>query len=88
MSSVSGRPCERCSRAGFRKRHEYNQPRPVLSYATSQFDERDAHAKALAATRKALLLDRGTISRQSASHSIGLRVVDLLVPDPQRCGRS
>jgi hypothetical protein len=60
----------------------------VQSYATSQLDERDAPAMSLAAARKPLLLDRGTISRQSAGHSIGSREVDLPVPDSQRRGRS
>jgi hypothetical protein len=59
---------------------------PVLTYANPQFDERDAHAKALAARRGGLLLDRGTISLQSESHPAEFRKVELLRLDPSRCG--
>ena len=59
---------------------------PVIVYTDPQLDERDAHAKALAATRKTLLLDRGTIALQSESHPVEFRKVELLRLDPARCG--
>jgi hypothetical protein len=60
--------------------------KPVLIYSNPQLDERDAHAKALAAQRGSLTLDRGTISLQSESHPVEFRKVELLVLDPARCG--
>jgi hypothetical protein len=50
----------------------------VLSYTSSQLDERDAHAKALAEKRGSILLDGGTISLQSESHPVEFRKVELL----------
>jgi hypothetical protein len=57
----------------------------VLTYTNPQLDERDAHAKALAATRQSLLLTRGTISLQSESHPVEFRKVERLVLDAKRC---
>jgi hypothetical protein len=62
--------------------------KPVIAYSNPQLDERDAHAKTLAATRQTLLLERGTISLQSESHPIEFRKVELLVLDAKRCGRT
>jgi hypothetical protein len=59
---------------------------PVMTYTSPQLDERDAHAKALAASRGSLLLERGTIALQSESHPVEFRRVELLVLDPARCG--
>jgi hypothetical protein len=59
---------------------------PVMTYTAPQLDERDAHAKALAASRGSLLLERGTIALQSESHPVEFRRVELLVLDPARCG--
>jgi hypothetical protein len=58
---------------------------PVMTYTSPQLDERDAHAKALAASRGSLLLERGTIALQSESHPVEFRKVELLILDPARC---
>lgn len=51
----------------------------VLSYEQPQLDDRDAHAKELAAKQGGkLLLERGTISLQSESHPIDFRKVEIL----------
>lgn len=51
----------------------------VLSYEQPQLDDRDAHAKVLAAKQGGkLLLERGTISLQSESHPIDFRKVEIL----------
>lgn len=51
----------------------------VLSYEEPQLDDRDAHAKELAAKQGGqLLLKGGTISLQSESHPIDFRKVELL----------
>lgn len=51
----------------------------VLSYEQPQLDDRDAHAKELAAKQGGqLLLKGGTISLQSESHPIDFRKVELL----------
>lgn len=51
----------------------------VLSYEEPQLDDRDAHAKELAAKQGGrLLLEGGTISLQSESHPIDFRKVELL----------
>lgn len=51
----------------------------VLSYEEPQLDDRDAHAKELAAKQGGqLLLKGGTISLQSESHPIDFRRVELL----------
>lgn len=60
--------------------------KPVMTYASPQLDERDVHAKELAAGRSSLLIDRGTISLQSESHPVDFRRVELLQLDPARCG--
>jgi hypothetical protein len=51
----------------------------VLSYAEPQFDEREPHAKELAAKAGGLLLHQGYISLQSESHPIDFRKVELMV---------
>lgn len=51
----------------------------VLEYSQPQYDERDAHAKALAEKQGGLLISGGTISLQSESHPIDFRKVELLV---------
>jgi hypothetical protein len=54
----------------------------VLEYQEPQLDDRDAHAKELAAKQGAkLLLTGGTISLQSESHPIDFRKVEILVLD-------
>ena len=50
----------------------------VLEYQQPQLDERDAHAKALAAKAGGIQLSGGSISLQSESHPIELRKVELL----------
>jgi hypothetical protein len=49
----------------------------VLEYEQPQLDERDAHAKQLAAKRGGIQLDGGTISLQSESHPVEFRKVEL-----------
>jgi hypothetical protein len=49
----------------------------VLEYQQPQLDERDAHAKKLAAKRGGIQLSSGTISLQSESHPIEFRKVEL-----------
>lgn len=51
----------------------------VLSYNEPQLDDREAHAKELAAKNGGLLLEKGTISLQSESHPVEFRKVELLV---------
>jgi len=51
----------------------------VLEYNQPQLDDRDAHAKELAASRTGLLLDGGYISLQSESHPIDFRKVEILI---------
>jgi hypothetical protein len=51
----------------------------VLEYEQAQYDERDAHAKELAAGAGGLQIKEGTISLQSESHPIEFRKVELLV---------
>ena len=51
----------------------------VLEYSEPQLDERDAHAKELAAAKGTLKLDGGFISLQSESHPVDFRKVELLV---------
>lgn len=54
----------------------------VLEYQEPQLDDRDAHAKELAAKQGGkLLLTGGTISLQSESHPIDFRKVEILVLD-------
>jgi hypothetical protein len=60
---------------------------PVLIYTAPQLDDRDAHAKSLAAARGTVRLDRGTIALQSESHPVEFRTVELLVLTPTECGR-
>jgi len=50
----------------------------VLEYEQSQLDERDAHARELAAKAGTIQLSEGTISLQSESHPIEFRKVELL----------
>ena len=50
----------------------------VLEYTAPQLDDRDAHAKELAAKQGGLLLTGGTISLQSESHPVEFRKVELL----------
>ena len=50
----------------------------VLEYEQAQLDERDAHAKELAAKAGTKMLSGGTISLQSESHPIEFRKVELL----------
>ena len=50
---------------------------PVLIYNEPQLDERDAHAKELAA-KQGKLLEGGTISLQSESHPVHFRKVELM----------
>jgi hypothetical protein len=59
----------------------------VLAYSEPQLDERDAHAKTLAARAGTLMLDSGTISLQSESHPIEFRTVELLPLTAETCGR-
>jgi hypothetical protein len=49
----------------------------VLSYDQPQLDDRDPHAKELAAKQGGLLLEKGTISLQSESHPIEFRKVEI-----------
>jgi hypothetical protein len=52
----------------------------VLAYSEPQLDEKDGHAKELAAKNGGkLLLEKGTISLQSESHPVEFRKVELLV---------
>jgi Domain of Unknown Function (DUF1080) len=51
----------------------------VMVYSDPQLDERDPHAKELAAGKKSLLLESGTISLQSESHPVDFRKVELMV---------
>lgn len=53
----------------------------VLSYSEPQLDERDAHAKELAA-KNGKLLEGGTISLQSESHPVEFRKVEILLLKP------
>ncbi len=53
----------------------------VLEYTEPQLDERDAHAKELAAAKGSVKLDGGFISLQSESHPVDFRKVELLVLD-------
>ena len=50
----------------------------VLEYEQSQLDERDAHARELAAQAGTIQLSKGTISLQSESHPVEFRKVELL----------
>ncbi|MEX2186192.1 MAG: family 16 glycoside hydrolase [Pirellulales bacterium] len=50
----------------------------VLEYHEPQLDERDAHAKALAAKKGGKMLEGGTISLQSESHPVEFRKVELM----------
>jgi hypothetical protein len=50
----------------------------VLEYNQPQLDERDGHAKELAAKAGGVMLSGGTISLQSESHPIEFRKVELL----------
>lgn len=52
---------------------------PVLEYEQAQYDERDAHAKELAAKAGTVQITEGTISLQSESHPIEFRKVELMV---------
>jgi Domain of Unknown Function (DUF1080) len=54
----------------------------VLEYSQPQYDDRDAHAKELAASRTGLLIDSGYISLQSESHPIDFRKVEIMVLKP------
>jgi hypothetical protein len=54
----------------------------VLEYAQPQLDERDAHAKELAAKQGGVMLSEGTISLQSESHPVEFRKVELLKLQP------
>jgi hypothetical protein len=56
----------------------------VMAYSQPQFDERDVHAKELAAKQNGLLLEGGTISLQSESHPVDFRKVELLVLEPSK----
>lgn len=51
----------------------------VLEYRQPQLDERDPHAKELAAKQGTVQLSGGTISLQSESHPIEFRKVELMV---------
>lgn len=54
----------------------------VLEYEQPQYDERDEHAKTLAAAAGTIQISAGTISLQSESHPVEFRKVELLVLDP------
>ncbi|ADB16043.1 protein of unknown function DUF1080 [Pirellula staleyi DSM 6068] len=54
----------------------------VLSYDKPQLDDRDPHAKELAAKNGGLLLEEGTISLQSESHPIDFRKVEIMKLEP------
>ncbi len=54
----------------------------VLQYSEPQLDERDEHAKSLAAAKGTVKLDGGYISLQSESHPVDFRKVELLVLEP------
>lgn len=58
-------------------RHAING-RPVLEYNQPQLDERDGHAKELAAKAGGIQLSGGTISLQSESHPVEFRKVELM----------
>lgn len=51
----------------------------VMAYSQPQLDDRDPQAKKLAAGKKSLLLESGTISLQSESHLVDFRKVELMV---------
>jgi len=51
---------------------------PVLTYSRAQLDERDAHAKQLAAKNGGIQHAGGTISLQSESHGVEFRKVEIL----------
>lgn len=55
----------------------------VLEYSQPQLDERDEHAKALAAKQGGIMLSGGTISLQSESHPIQFRKVEIMVLDEE-----
>ena len=55
----------------------------VLSYTQPQWDERDAHAKALA-EKHGLMISEGSISLQSESHPVEFRKVEILVLDEEK----
>lgn len=50
----------------------------VLEYTKPQLDDREEHAKELAARNNGLLLSGGTISLQSESHPIDFRKVEIM----------
>lgn len=54
----------------------------VLEYSAPQYDESDAHAKALAQKNGGVSISGGTISIQSESHPIEFRKIELLPLDP------
>jgi hypothetical protein len=54
----------------------------VLSYTEPQLDERDAHAKELAAKAGTKMLSSGSISLQSESHPIEFRKVEIKLLKP------
>lgn len=56
----------------------------VLSYSQPQLDERDAHAKKLAAAQGGVMLKGGYIALQSESHPIDFRKVEILILDGPR----
>ena len=51
----------------------------VLEYTEPQLDERDKHARSLAAKAGTIQLSAGTISLQSESHPVEFRKVELMV---------
>ncbi len=54
----------------------------VLEYYQPQLDERDNHARELAAKAGTIMLSGGTISLQSESHPVEFRKVELMVLEP------
>ncbi len=53
----------------------------VISYSKPQLDERDAHAKQLAAAQGSVMLKGGYIALQSESHPIDFRKVEIQILD-------
>lgn len=62
--------------------HHKLDGKSVLSYTEPQLDERDAHAKELAAKAGTKMLNGGSISLQSESHPIDFRKVEIKVLQP------
>jgi hypothetical protein len=56
----------------------------VMAYSDPQYDERDPHAKLLAAEQPGLLIEQGYIALQSESHPVDFRKVELMILDARK----